>query len=105
MEPFAHCMCSRQREAFSNANSNFRGLELEFRGCFGARGWDFHDRFLIFPQTSEGSLAWSLGTSVNSLGKKHHMLQRVGDGQLIADAFLELWNHLDEPQHLIWKRP
>ena len=65
--------------------------------------WDFHDRFLIFPATDRGALAWSLGTSVNRVGKQHHILQQVGDGQRISDAFLDLWNALDQPENRVWK--
>jgi hypothetical protein len=85
----------------SNGNSAF-GLNLNFRISFGPRSFPFHDRFLIFPQTDQGALAWSLGTSVNALGRQHHILQQVSDGQLVADAFEQLWNQLDEPQHLVW---
>jgi hypothetical protein len=94
-----------QRQEFAAANGNFRGLRLEYRARIGPAGWGFHDRFLIFPRSDRGALAWSLGTSINSLGKQHHILQRVDDGQRIADAFLELWDSLDKPEHLIWKIP
>jgi hypothetical protein len=95
----------RQRETFHGANSHFHGLRLEYRVRSGMAGWPFHDRFMIFPDTAEGALVWSLGTSVNSLGKRHHILQRVDNGQLIADAFQELWTALDDPEHLVWKCP
>jgi hypothetical protein len=94
-----------QKEIFNNLESNFYGINLEFRARIGNAGWEFHDRFLIFPDTQQGTLAWSLGTSVNSLGKKHHILQQVDDGQLIADAFMDLWNQLDKPDNLLWKHP
>jgi len=94
-----------QRADFEAAQSNLRGLRLEFRTKVGQAGWPFHDRFLIFPDTNEGPLAWSLGTSVNSLGKQHHILQRVDNGQLVADAFNELWDALDQPEHLVWRNP
>ncbi|QFY42300.1 hypothetical protein F6R98_06395 [Candidatus Methylospira mobilis] len=94
----------QQREALKSLKSNFHGLKLEFRALIGSVGWEFHDRFLIFPETQNGTLAWSLGTSVNSLGKNHHILQQVDDGQLIADSFLEIWNQLCSPEQLIWKR-
>jgi len=93
----------KQKDKFDNLNSNFIGLNLEFRAKVGQRGWEFHDRFLIFPQKERGALAWSLGTSVNSVGKAHHILQRVDDGQQVMDAFVELWDQLNEPEHLIWK--
>jgi hypothetical protein len=93
---------AKQRAILDGTKSNFLGLRLEFRVKSGQAGWAFHDRFLIFPATGRGALAWSLGTSVNSLGKQHHILQRVDDGQLIMQAFRELW---DQPEHLIWKKP
>jgi hypothetical protein len=95
----------KQRATLDGTKSNFLGLRLEFRVKSGQAGWAFHDRFLIFPATGRGALAWSLGTSVNSLGKQHHILQRVDDGQLVMQAFRELWDQLDQPEHLIWKKP
>jgi hypothetical protein len=71
----------------------------------GASGWPFHDRFLIFPVKDGGAQAWSLGTSANSFGTIHHILQKVDDGQLVMDAFAELWDQLNQPQHLILKKP
>ena len=95
----------QQKEIFRNVASSHLSLKLEFRIRSGSVGWAFHDRFLIFPATGLGARAWSLGTSVNSLGKQHHILQEAGDGQLIMQAFLDLWNELDRPEHLIWKAP
>lgn len=92
-----------QKKIFQNLDSNLYGIKFEFRARIGSSGWNFHDRFLIFPDTREGVLAWSLGTSVNSLGKQHHILQKIDDGQLIADSFIELWEQLDHEDNLIWK--
>jgi hypothetical protein len=95
----------RQRGVLESAKGNLQGLRLEYRARTGQAGWPFHDRFLIFPRAETGALAWSLGASVNSLGKQHHIVQRVDDGQLVCDAFVELWDQLDGPDHLIWKSP
>jgi len=94
-----------QRAVFDASDSNYRGLRLEYRMKTGQSGWQFHDRFLIFPRVDDGALAWSLGTSVNSLGRQHHILQQVDDGQLVLDAFEDLWDQLDQPDHRIWKKP
>jgi len=94
-----------QRTRLIGIKSNLRGLHLEYRMRTGSAGWGFHDRFLIFSATERAALAWSLGTSINSLGTQHHILQRVDDGQRISDAFAELWDALDQPEHLIWKTP
>ena len=98
-EPFA----KRQRDTLIRNGGNLHGLRLEYRTRFGPKGWAFHDRFLIFPNLPNGPAAWSLGTSVNSLGKAHHILQRVSNGALVAGAFADLWAELDEPDHLIWR--
>lgn len=79
-----------------------KGINLQVRTPYADFGWKFHDRFIIFPNHEHGPLAWSLGTSVNSLGKEHHILQKVSDGQMIADAFEDLWLSLDTSECLIW---
>lgn len=77
-------------------------LNLEFRVRIGEPGWRFHDRFLIFPG-AEHVRAWSLGTSINSVGHEHHILQETSNPALIASAFEELWNELDGEQQRVWK--
>lgn len=47
---------------------------------------------------------WSLGTSINSLGNKHHIIQIVRNPQMIVDAFEELWDELDSEECLVWKK-
>jgi len=94
-----------QRAILDGCGSNWLGLRLQYRVRQGQHGFGFHDRFVIFPRAGESALAWSLGTSVNSLGTEHHILQKVDHGQLVRDAFIELWEELDQPQHLIWKKP
>ena len=103
--PAVPSFADRQRAVFAGNAGNCEGLKLEYRARIGHQGWSFHDRFLIFPDTPEGPQAWSLGTSVNALGHRHHILQRVGDAQLVADAFSELWDQLNQPLQLVWKTP
>ncbi|WP_201508102.1 VPA1262 family N-terminal domain-containing protein [Psychrobacter proteolyticus] len=91
-------------EADLEENSgNKHGLNLEFRAKYGNHGWSFHDRFIIFPFTDRGAMAWSLGTSVNSLGQSHHIFQKVSHAQLIANSFDELWQELNVEECLVWK--
>lgn len=94
----------KQFETFNNSMGNCKDLRLEFRIREGSAGWPFHDRFLIFPSATGPATAWSLGTSVNSFGQKHHILQKVADGELIRQAFLELWNELSGSDYLVWSR-
>lgn len=104
-ETAATSFVTAQRNTMVQNAGGTRGLKLEFRARSDSAGWPFHDRFIIFPQTEGTALAWSLGTSVNSLGMQHHILQKVSDGRLIADAFEALWGQLNRPQHLVWKTP
>lgn len=100
----ATTFADEQRAILDGIKSNWRGFGMEFRVRTGSAGWPFHDRFLIFPAVDRGAQAWSLGTSINALGKQHHILQRVDDGQRIRDAFEDLWHRLDQPAHLVWKK-
>lgn len=80
-------------------------LNLTFVNADRSNVGDFHDRFIIFPQAiDEPVRAWSLGTSVNSLGKSHHIIQEVEDGQIIADVFEEMWEQsINDEDNIIWK--
>lgn len=80
-------------------------LNLTFITADTSKIGSFHDRFLIFPKTLDTpARAWSLGTSVNSLGKSHHIIQEVQDGQIIADAFEEMWGQsIQNEGSIIWK--
>ncbi|MBK4784342.1 MAG: hypothetical protein FT714_08485 [Pantoea sp. Pent] len=93
----------KQLETFKNSKGNCKDLQLEFRIREGNAGWPFHDRFLIFPSDFGLATAWSLGTSVNSFGQKHHILQKVADGELIRQAFLDLWDELSGSDYLVWR--
>lgn len=98
-----HTWVDDQQKALEGSG-NLLGINLEFRCKYGDFGWNFHDRFLIFPRERE-PLAWSLGTSVNSLGKEHHILQKVANAQNILDAFDDLWAALNSADCLVWKHP
>jgi len=92
-----------QGEQLDAAKGNCHGLQLEFRIREGSAGWPFHDRFIIFPRAQGSALAWSLGTSINSFGNEHHILQKVSHGEPIAQAFKELWERLEGEKYLVWK--
>ena len=94
---------NEQREELEAHRGNCHGLKLEFRLRRKGAGWRFHDRFLIFPQEDGRALAWSLGTSVNSLGSSHHILQKVSNGELVQNAFLSLWDCLESEPYVVWK--
>ncbi|SIR93284.1 hypothetical protein SAMN02745664_10874 [Moraxella cuniculi DSM 21768] len=80
-------------------------LDLIFLNADKSKVGDFHDRFIIFPKNQDSSArAWSLGTSVNSLGTSHHIIQEVEDGQIVADVFEEMWEQsIVNKENIIWK--
>jgi hypothetical protein len=92
---------SEMAEKFKKDDKQFLFLNLEVRGKTGAKGYDFHDRFLIFPL--EKPKVWSLGISVNQLGASHHILQEVKNTQHILNAFNKLWDELNSEECLVWK--
>lgn len=101
--PLAPSWKDQQGARLDFAKGNCQGLSLEFRIRKGGAGWPFHDRFIIFPKNDGAAIAWSLGTSVNSLGRQHHILQKVSNGELIANAFRDLWDKLDSAEYLVWR--
>lgn len=86
---------------FNQDVKNYLFLNIEVRGKHKGHGYDFHDRFLIFPRNQPK--VWSLGISVNQLGKSHHILQEVRNSQHITNAFNSLWQDLNHQECIIWK--
>ncbi len=89
------------REEFNTDHKEYLFMDLELRCKSENNGWDFHDRFLIFPL--EKPKVWSLGISLNQLGKSHHILQEVKNAQHILNAFNALWDELNDKECMIWK--
>lgn len=94
----------KQQRNFISNRSNHYGIRMEIRCQWKGYGYHFHDRFLIVIKGDEEPNAWSLGTSINSLGNKHHIIQNVKNPQMIVDAFEELWDELDSEECLVWKK-
>lgn len=70
-------------------------LRLSFRTVHGNNGSSFHDRYLILKYKLNKTRVWSLGTSVNSVGKSHHIVQIVESPMLIDGFFDEEWRQTD----------
>lgn len=81
-------------EKFNDDDKQFLFLNLEIRAKIGSNGYDFHDRFIIFPL--EKPKVWSLGISINQIGESHHILQEVKNAQHILNAFNDLWEKIRE---------
>ena len=90
-----------QRNDLSQGSNQF-GVNLRWRIQHGLFGFSFHDRFLALIPREGAPKVWSLGTSVNSFGKKHHILQQVANPKYILDDFEELWTALENDSCRIW---
>lgn len=78
-------------------------LRIEYRTVFGEHGQAFHDRYLIMKYNINKCRAWSLGISVNSLGKSHHIIQIVEAPTSVANIIEKIWDETDVPECLIYK--
>ena len=94
--------CQEQKECFENKSNNLR-VKLKFLAQHDGYGWKFHDRFLLFVPHDLTDLptVYSLGTSINSLGKNHHIIQKVTNPREILGNFEELWALLDNGECLV----
>lgn len=100
----AKSIINKERQILENSNNNNLGLNLEFRMQYENYGWKFHDRFLIFPGDELNKpRVYALGTSINSFGKEHNILQIVAHPQPVIDSFNDLWNSLDKDECIVWK--
>lgn len=70
-------------------------IKMEYRTVHGNYGKPFHDRYIILKYGINKCRAWSLGISVNSLGKSHHIIQIVETPSAVASIFDEIWKDTD----------
>ena len=80
-----------------------KDLKLEYRTVAGMTGIPFHDRYLILKYGLNKSRAWSLGISVNSLGKSHHIIQIVQSPMDVIETIDAIWNQSLGEGCLIYK--
>lgn len=95
-----------QKDLFLKNSNNLR-VNLKFLAQQDMYGWKFHDRFLIFVPKDRTNLpeAYSLGTSINTIGKNHHIIQKVPNSREILNNFEELWKLLDNDECLVAEFP
>lgn len=91
-----------REEIGSESNNNF-GLDLKFRLQHSSKGFPFHDRFLLFTGSYDvAPVGFSLGSSINSIGKSHCIIQQIQDPQCVIDSFMKLWNELEDESCIVW---
>jgi hypothetical protein len=78
-------------------------IKIEFRTVFKGDGSTFHDRYLICKYGINKCRAWSLGISVNALGKSHHIIQIVESPNEVFRLIQDMWEDANGENELIFK--
>ena len=65
---------------------------LEYRTVFDGHGLKFHDRYIILTFDLNKCRAWMLGSSLNSIGDAHSVIQIVEAPNKILELFEQQWN-------------
>ena len=88
-------MRNKQQQLLTSLSNNLN-VRLDFRCQHGCYGYSFHDRFLILVPSDKEVLpvAYSLGSSVNGIGKQHHIIQKITNPRIILASFELLWSAL-----------
>lgn len=94
---------SKYNGILKKALNKQKDLKLEYRTVAGMPGIPFHDRYLILKYGLNKSRAWSLGISVNSLGKSHHIIQIVQSPMDVIETIDTIWNQSLGEGCLIYK--
>lgn len=94
---------SKYNEILKRALNKQEDLKLEYRTVAGITGIPFHDRYLILKCDLNKSRAWSLGISVNSLGKSHHIIQIVQSPMDVIETIDDIWKQSMGDGCLIFK--
>ena len=86
-----------------NAIPENTDIKMEFRTIRGSHGRAFHDRYLILKYGINKCRVWSLGISINSIGKSHHIVQIVESPSSVTTIVENIWNSADNEECLIYK--
>jgi hypothetical protein len=78
-------------------------VRLEYRSVRDGNGTPFHDRYLVMKYELNKVRVWSLGASINSIGKCHSIIQIVEAPEIIVSIFDELWEKTAKNECVIYK--
>ncbi len=89
---------TRITSELNEALCNETDLNLDYRTIFDGHGEPFHDRYLILKYGINGCRVYALGSSINSIGKQHTIIQAVLAPNIIANIFDELWSQTNHDE-------
>ena len=77
-------------------------IKLEYRAVRNGHGVPFHDRYIMLKYTLNKDRVWSLGASINSIGKCHSIIQIVEAPEALLSLFDKLWIQTDNGECLLF---
>lgn len=80
-----------QNDKLESVLGNATDIKLEYRTVRNGHGVPFHDRYIMLKYNLNADRVWSLGASLNSIGKNHSIIQIVETPEAILSLFDELW--------------
>ena len=77
-------------------------IKLEYRTVRNGHGVPFHDRYIMLKYALNKDRVWSLGASINSIGKSHSIIQIVEAPEALLSLFDKLWIQTDSDKCLLF---
>jgi hypothetical protein len=77
-------------------------IKLEYRSVRKGYGVPFHDRYIMLKYDLNKDRVWSLGASINSIGKCHSIIQIVEAPDVLLSLFDKLWSQTESDECLLF---
>ena len=97
-ETFRKVQCDKLKSVLGKETD----IILEYRTVRNGHGVPFHDRYIVLKYELNANRVWSLGASINSIGKCHSIIQIVETPDAILRIFDELWKQTENEECLLY---
>lgn len=91
-----------QNDKLESVLGNATDIKLEYRTVRNGYGVPFHDRYIMLKYNLNADRVWSLGASINSIGKCHSIIQIVETPDAILKIFDELWKQTENDDCILY---
>ena len=91
-----------QHEKLQTVLGKETDIKLEYRTVRNGHGVPFHDRYIMLKYALNKDRVWSLGASINSIGKCHSIIQVVEAPDVLLTLFDKLWMQTDDEECLLF---
>ncbi len=91
-----------QHDKLHTVLGNETDIKLEYRTVRNGYGVPFHDRYVMLKYALNKDRVWSLGASINSIGKCHSIIQIVEAPDALLSLFDKLWIQTESDECLLF---